>query len=83
MGLVCSEDHLKKKIQQRFNLIPKISGMRLSLSFHKSVAFNLREVFFFNTLVAATADLFLLQQRQGVGQQCHPEAAGGDLGRHE
>lgn len=30
-----------------------------------------------------TADLFLLQQRQGIGQQCHPEAAGGDLGRHE
>lgn len=30
-----------------------------------------------------TADLFLLQQRQGIGQQRHPEAAGGDLGRHE
>lgn len=30
-----------------------------------------------------TADLFLLKQRQGIGQQCHPEAAGGDLGRHE
>lgn len=28
-------------------------------------------------------DLFLLQQRQGVGQQSHPEASGGDLGRHE
>lgn len=28
-------------------------------------------------------DLFLLQQRQGVGQQRHPEASGGDLGRHE
>lgn len=27
--------------------------------------------------------LLLLQQRQGVGQQRHPEAAGGDLGRHE
>lgn len=31
----------------------------------------------------AVTDLFLLQQRQGVGQQRHPEAAGGDLGRHE
>lgn len=29
------------------------------------------------------SDLFLLQQRQGVGQQSHPEASGGDLGRHE
>lgn len=28
-------------------------------------------------------DLFLLQQRQGVSQQSHPEAPGGDLGRHE
>lgn len=28
-------------------------------------------------------DLFLLQQRQGVGQQSHPETPGGDLGRHE
>lgn len=28
-------------------------------------------------------DLFLLQQRQCIGQQSHPETAGGDLGRHE
>lgn len=27
--------------------------------------------------------VFLLQQRQGVGQQSHPEASGGDLCRHE
>lgn len=29
------------------------------------------------------ADLFLLQQRQSISQQSHPEAPGGDLGRHE
>ncbi len=31
----------------------------------------------------AVTDLFLLQQRQSVGQQSHPEASGGDLCRHE
>jgi len=33
--------------------------------------------------MCTVTDLFLLQQRQGVGQQSHPEAPGGDLGHHE
>lgn len=47
------------------------------------VIITIRQTHSIARTLCTVTDLFLLQQRQGVGQQGHPEAAGGDLGRHE